>query len=58
MTFGGQVNFRIETLTFKIADFLDAYHVILGRPSYAKFMVVPSYTYLKLKMPGPQESLL
>jgi hypothetical protein len=25
----------------------------LGRPSYAKFMVVPNYTYLKLKMPGP-----
>ncbi|XP_066373590.1 uncharacterized protein [Miscanthus floridulus] len=32
--------------------------VILGaqaymlRPSYAKFMVIPNYTYLKLKMPG------
>jgi hypothetical protein len=25
----------------------------LGRPCYAKFMVVPNYTYLKLKMPGP-----
>jgi hypothetical protein len=24
-----------------------------GRPCYAKFMVVPNYTYLKLKMPGP-----
>ena len=23
-----------------------------GRPCYAKFMVVPNYTYLKLKMPG------
>jgi hypothetical protein len=26
---------------------------VLGRPCYAKFMVVPIYTYLKLKMPGP-----
>ena len=24
-----------------------------GRPCYAKFMVVPNYTYLKLKTPGP-----
>ena len=28
-------------------------HAILGRPCYAKFMAVPNYTYLKLKMPGP-----
>ena len=26
---------------------------MLGRPCYAKFMVVPNYTYLKLKMSGP-----
>ena len=26
---------------------------MLGRPCYAKFMVVPNYTYLKLKMPSP-----
>jgi hypothetical protein len=26
---------------------------VLGRPCYAKFMVVPYYTYLKLKMSGP-----
>ena len=29
------------------------YHAILGRPAYAKFMAVPNYTYLKLKLPGP-----
>jgi hypothetical protein len=28
---------------------------VLGRPCYTKFMVVPNYTYLKLKMPGPNE---
>jgi hypothetical protein len=26
---------------------------VLGRPCYAKFMVVPNYTYLKLKMSDP-----
>jgi hypothetical protein len=26
---------------------------VLRRPCYAKFMAVPNYTYLKLKMPGP-----
>ena len=29
------------------------YHAILGRPCYTKFMAIPNYTYLKLKMPGP-----
>jgi len=42
-------------LTFEIADFPGAYHVVLGRPCYAKFMVVPNYTYQKLKMPDPHE---
>jgi hypothetical protein len=27
---------------------------VLGRPCYAKFMAVPNYKYLKLKMPGPK----
>ena len=53
MTFGGRANFRTETLTFRIADFLGAYHAILGRPCYAKFKAVPNYTYLKVKIPGP-----
>jgi len=35
-----------------VVDFLGSYHVILGRPCYAKFMAIPNYTYLKLKMPG------
>ena len=34
-------------------DFLGSYHAILGRPCYAKFMAIPNYIYLKLKMPGP-----
>jgi hypothetical protein len=30
------------------------YHAILGRLCYAKFMAVPNYTYLKMKMLGPK----
>ena len=33
--------------------FPGTYHTILGRPCYAKFMAVPNYTYLKLKLSGP-----
>jgi hypothetical protein len=46
-------NFRRETLTFEVVGFQGTYHAVLGRPCYTKFMVVPNYTYLKLKMPGP-----
>jgi hypothetical protein len=51
--FGTPSNFRKETLTFEVVGFRGTYHALLGRPCYAKFMVVPNYTYLKLKMPGP-----
>ena len=53
VTFGNRTNFRSEVLTFEVVDFLGSYHAILGRPCYAKFMAIPNYTYLKLKMPGP-----
>ena len=53
VTFGDPSNYRTETLTFEVVGFHGTYHAILGRPCYAKFMVVPNYTYLKLKMPGP-----
>jgi hypothetical protein len=36
-----------------VVGFRGTYHTVLGRPCYTKFMVVPNYTYLKLKMPGP-----
>jgi hypothetical protein len=51
--FGTPDNYRKETLTFEVVGFRGAYHAILGRPCYAKFMAVPNYTYLKMKMPGP-----
>ena len=53
LTFGPS-NYRMETLTFEVVGFHGTYHAILGRPCYAKFMSVPNYTNLKLKMPGPR----
>jgi hypothetical protein len=52
--FGTPDNFRKETLSFEVVGFRGAYHTILGRLCYAKFMPVPNYTYLKMKMPGPK----
>jgi hypothetical protein len=46
-------NYRTEYIKFEVADFETSYHAILGRPAIAKFMAVPHYTYLVLKMPSP-----
>ncbi|XP_066361262.1 uncharacterized protein [Miscanthus floridulus] len=53
ITFEDLTNYRMETLTFEVVGFHGTYHAILGRSCYVKFMVVPNYTYLKLKMSGP-----
>jgi hypothetical protein len=47
-------NFRKKTLSLVVVGFKGAYHAILGCPYYAKFMAVPNYTYLKMKMSGPK----
>ena len=52
ITFRNPTNYRMETLTFEVVRFHGTYHAILGRPCYAKFMAVPNYTYLKVKMTG------
>ena len=54
VVFGDSKNYRKEKLTFEVVDFQSAYHAILGRPAYARFMARPCYVYLKLKMPGPR----
>jgi hypothetical protein len=54
VTFGDLQNFHTENLTFKVVEFSGTYHAILGRPAYAKFMAVPNYTYMKLKIPSPK----
>jgi hypothetical protein len=48
-------NFHIATMIFEVVEFEGSYHAILGRPCYAKFNAVPNYTYIKLKMPGPND---
>jgi hypothetical protein len=54
VTFGeSQDNYRTEYIKFEVADFETSYHAILGRLAIAKFMAVPHYTYLVLKMPSP-----
>jgi hypothetical protein len=52
VTFGIRENYRTEFIKFKVANFKSSYHAILGRPALAKFMAVPHYIYLLLKMPG------
>jgi hypothetical protein len=52
VTFGTRENYRTEFIKFEVANFESSYHAILGRPALAKFMEVPHYVYLLLKMPG------
>ena len=53
VTFGSELNFRTERVTFDVADFPLPYNGILGRPALAKFMAASHYVYNVLKMPGP-----
>jgi len=54
VTFGTPEHFRTESIEFEVVDWKSQYHAILGRPTFARFMAVPHYAYLKLKMPGPK----
>jgi hypothetical protein len=51
--FGNRQNYRREKLDFEVMEWPSQYHAILGRPAFSRFMAVPHYTYLVLKMPGP-----
>jgi len=52
VTFGTKENYRTEHIKFEVANFKSSYHAILDHPALAKFMAVPHYVYLLLKMPG------
>jgi hypothetical protein len=52
--FGKKGNSRREPIWFKVVDISSPYHMLLGRPALAKFMAVPHYAYLKMKLPGPR----
>ena len=43
----------MEFIKFEVADFESSYHAIFDRPALAKFMAVPHYPYLMLKLLGP-----
>jgi hypothetical protein len=51
--FGTPSNYHTEFIKFEVADFESSYHAILRRPTLAKFMAIPHYPYLLLKMLGP-----
>ncbi|KAM3314777.1 hypothetical protein ACQJBY_033521 [Aegilops geniculata] len=52
--FGDSSHFRREPIWFEVVDLSSTYHALLGRPALAKFMAVPHYAYLKMKLPGPK----
>jgi hypothetical protein len=54
VTFGTPENYRTEFLRIEVARFDCGYNSIIDRPGLAKFMVIPHYSYMILKMLGPQ----
>jgi hypothetical protein len=52
--FGKKGNSRREPIRFEVVDISSPYHALLGCPALAKFMAVPHYAYLKMKLPGPR----
>jgi hypothetical protein len=50
--FGRKGNSRREPIWFEVVGISSPYHALLGRPDLAKFMAVPHYVYLKMKLPG------
>jgi hypothetical protein len=55
--FGSSNNYHREKLEFEVMDWPSQYHAILGRPAFAKFMAVPHYAYLMLKILGPKGTI-
>jgi hypothetical protein len=49
--FGTSANFRKEKIKFEVIEWPSQYHAILGRLAFARFMAVPHYVYLKLRIP-------
>jgi hypothetical protein len=56
VTFGEtRQNYHTEYIKFEVTDFETSYYAIRSRPAIAKFMAVPHYTYLVIKMPSPTD---
>ena len=58
VAFGDEYDSRAEKLTFEVVKIKSPYHALFGRPAYDHFMARPCYVYLKLKMPGPQGTII
>jgi hypothetical protein len=43
----------METIHFEVTDFETVCNAFLERPALSKFMPIPHYAYLVLRMPGP-----
>jgi hypothetical protein len=56
--FGTPSNFRKEKIEFEVVDWPSQYHAILGRPAFARFMAVPHYAYLRLRIPANKGPLM
>jgi hypothetical protein len=54
MQFSNPNHFCTGYVNFVVMNFEGTYHAILGRPALTKFMAVPHYSYLVLKMPTEQ----
>jgi hypothetical protein len=54
VTFGTLENYITKFLRFEVASFDCGYNAIIGRPGLAKFIAIPHYSYMILKMSGPQ----
>jgi hypothetical protein len=52
VTFRTWENFRTKNLQFEVVDFEIAYNTFLGWLALSKFMAIPHYAYLVLKMLG------
>jgi hypothetical protein len=52
--FGEKGNSRREPIWFKVVDISSPYHALLGHPALDKFMAMPYYAYLKMKLLGPR----
>jgi hypothetical protein len=53
VTFGTPLNYHTKFIKFEVTNFEFSYHAILERPTLVKFMAIPHYPNLLLKMPGP-----
>jgi hypothetical protein len=58
VTFGTPENYRTEFLRFEVARFDCGYNAIIGSPGLAKFMAIPHYPYMILKMPPRHRRVL